>query len=106
MGRSCPLHSAQPFGGKLKDIIRISDRNGVDMASTPGVARRRRRKPATEWSRLRARREDALQRDTKVERQVWHHVVMREASTADAHRQCIEEAARRRAGVDLHAALM
>src|SRR5690554_6600430 len=28
MGRSCPLESAHPFGGKLKLMIRISARNG------------------------------------------------------------------------------
>src|SRR6266550_8945925 len=28
IGRSCPLHSAQPFGGKLNDMILISPRNG------------------------------------------------------------------------------
>src|SRR5215213_6277781 len=32
MGRSWPLHNAQPFGGKLKDMILISDRNGSLMS--------------------------------------------------------------------------
>jgi hypothetical protein len=28
MGNNCPLHSAHPFGAKLKDTILISDKNG------------------------------------------------------------------------------
>src|SRR3712207_9249123 len=28
IGRNCPLHMAHPFGAKLKDMIRISARNG------------------------------------------------------------------------------
>jgi hypothetical protein len=31
MGKNWPLQNAQPFGGKLKLIIFISLRNGVDM---------------------------------------------------------------------------
>src|SRR5687768_13894847 len=31
MGRSCPLHNAQPFGAKTKLMMRISERNGSAM---------------------------------------------------------------------------
>src|SRR5690348_13590022 len=38
MGRSCPLHIAQPLGAKLNDTILISPRNGVAaMVATPPV---------------------------------------------------------------------
>ena len=32
MGSSCPLHSAQPRGAKLKDMSRISERKGSAMS--------------------------------------------------------------------------
>src|SRR5215216_1279122 len=35
MGRSCPLHNAHPFGGKLKLMILISDKNGSAMLLPP-----------------------------------------------------------------------
>src|ERR1700683_58050 len=35
MGNNCPLQSAQPLGGKPKDMIFISDRNGVDIQFHP-----------------------------------------------------------------------
>jgi hypothetical protein len=35
MGKSCPLHVAQPFGAKLKLKILISDKNGSAIVATP-----------------------------------------------------------------------
>src|SRR5687768_14034949 len=35
MGRSWPLQSAQPFGGKLKETSLISERNGSDIVPPP-----------------------------------------------------------------------
>jgi hypothetical protein len=37
MGKSCPLQNAQPFGGKLKLKILISDKNGSAIVATPVV---------------------------------------------------------------------
>src|SRR3982751_2217619 len=33
MGNNCPSQSAQPFGGKLNDIMRISERKGSAIVS-------------------------------------------------------------------------
>jgi hypothetical protein len=33
IGSSCPLHSAQPFGAKVKLMILISDKNGSAIGS-------------------------------------------------------------------------
>jgi hypothetical protein len=35
MGNNCPLHTAQPFGAKLKLKILISERNGSGMGISP-----------------------------------------------------------------------
>src|SRR4030042_4730574 len=35
MGSSCPSHIAQPFGAKLKLMMRISDRKGSAIVRTP-----------------------------------------------------------------------
>src|SRR3712207_2839956 len=43
---SCPLQKAHPFGGKLKLMIRISERNGSAMAASSAGARERRLRAA------------------------------------------------------------
>src|SRR5487761_2575287 len=64
MGRSWPLHKAQPAGAKLKPTILISPMNGSDIivgAAEVSVASGK----------------DALERDAEVEDEIGRHVVVR-----------------------------
>src|SRR5208337_978611 len=83
-----PSQSAHPFGGKPKETILISDKNGVAMrlfsfpfykvASLPDLL--------TGASVLSARRENSLQGYTEIEHQERLQVVVRSASAGNPHR--------------------
>src|SRR5208282_3140658 len=88
IGRSCPAHKAQPLGAKPNAKARISPRNCSDIAlfsyerSATDDLTRSGDVRSRESSR--PRRENSLQRDAPVDRQIGLQVVVRLAAAGAA----------------------